>query len=56
MPWFNVGSGNRRAKLQRMQRFEPADRVVVEVCADLHEARHLKSKPSPEISPGAVQR
>jgi len=40
MPWFNVGSGNRRAKLQRMQHFEPADRVVVEVCADFHEARH----------------
>jgi len=56
MPWFNVGSGNRRAKPQRLQRVEPADRVVVEVFADLHEARHLKSKPSPEISPGAVQR
>ena len=26
------------------------------IFADLHEARHLKSKPSPEISPGAVQR
>jgi len=39
-----------------MQRFEAADRVVVEVFADLHEARQLKSKPSSEISPGAVQR
>jgi hypothetical protein len=56
MPWFNVGSGSRRAKPQRMQRFEPADRVVVEIFADLHEARHLRSKTSPVISPGAVQR
>lgn len=56
MPWFNVGSGSRRARLERMQRFEQADRVVVEVFADLHEARHLKNKPSAEISPGAVQR
>jgi len=39
-----------------MQRFEAADRVVVEVFADLHEARQLKSKPSSQISPGAVQR
>ena len=56
MPWFSVGSGSRRAKPERMQRFEQADRVVVEIFADLHEARHLKSKPSPEISLGAVQR
>jgi hypothetical protein len=55
MPWFNVGSGSRRAQPGRMQRFEQADRVVVEVFADLHEARHLKSKSFPEISPGAVQ-
>jgi hypothetical protein len=47
MPWFKVGSGSRRAKPERMQRFEQADRVVVEVFAELHEARHLKSKPSP---------
>jgi hypothetical protein len=39
-----------------MQRFEEADRVVVEVFADLQEVRHLKSKPLPEISPGAVRR
>jgi hypothetical protein len=39
-----------------MQRFEQADRVVAEVFADLHEARRLKSKPSSEISPAAVQR
>jgi hypothetical protein len=56
MPWFNVGSGSRRAKPRRMQRFEEADRVVVEVFADLQEARHLKSKPLPEIAPGAVRR
>jgi hypothetical protein len=56
MPWFNVGSGSRRAKPKRAQRFQEADRVVVEVFADLREVRHLKSKPLPEISPGAVQR
>jgi hypothetical protein len=56
MPWFNVGSGSRRAKTRRMQRFEEADRVVVEVFADLQEVRQLKSKPLPEISPGAVRR
>jgi len=28
----------------------------VEVFADLHEVRQLKSKPLPEISPSAVQR
>ena len=56
MPWFNGGSGSRRAKTRRMQRFEEADRVVVEVFADLQEVRHLESKPLPEISPGAVQR
>ena len=36
------------------QRFEQADRVVVEAFADLHEARHLRSNPA--ISPGAVLR
>jgi hypothetical protein len=56
VPWFNAGSGSRRAKPKGMRGFEQADRVVVEIFADLHEARHLKSKPSPEISPGAVQR
>jgi hypothetical protein len=39
-----------------MQRFEEADRVVVEVFADLQEVCHLKSNPLPEISPGAVRR
>ena len=56
MPWFNAGSGSRRAKPRSMQRFEQADRVVVEVFADLHKARHLKSKPSSEISRAAMQR
>jgi hypothetical protein len=52
MAWFGVGSGSRRAKPQRAHRFVEADRVVIEAFADLHEARHLKSK-FPSISPGA---
>ncbi len=43
------------SKPERVQRFEQADRVVVEAFADLHKARHLKSK-FPGISGGAVQR
>jgi len=54
MTWFGLGNGSRRAKPERMQRFEQADRVVAEVFADLHEARHLKSQSG--ISPDAVQR
>ena len=54
MAWFGVGSGSRRAKPERAQRFEQADRVVVEAFADLHEARHLRSNPA--ILPGAVLR
>ena len=54
MAWFGVGSGSGRAKPERAQRLEQADRVVVEAFADLHEARHLRSNPA--ISPGAVQR
>jgi hypothetical protein len=54
MPWFNVGNGSRRAKPKRMQHVQEADRVVMEVFADLHVARHLKSKPS--LSPDPVQR
>jgi hypothetical protein len=54
MAWFGVGSGSRRAKPERPQRFEQADRVVVEAFADLHEARHLRSNPA--ILPGAVLR
>ena len=38
------------------QRFEQADRVVVEAFADLHEARRLKRNQFPSMSPGAVQR
>jgi len=54
MAWFGVGSGSRRAKSERAQQFEQADRAVAEVFADLHEARRLRSNPA--ISPGAVQR
>jgi hypothetical protein len=54
MAWFGVGSGIPRAKPERAQRFEPADRVVVEAFADLHEARHLRSK-FPAMSRGALQ-
>jgi hypothetical protein len=39
-----------------MQHVQEADRVVREVFADLHVARHLKSKPSPDKSLDAVQR
>ena len=53
MAWFGLGSGSRRAKPQRAQRLEPADRVVVQAFADLHEARHLRSDPA--ISPGTLQ-
>jgi vacuolar-type H+-ATPase catalytic subunit A/Vma1 len=53
MAWFGVGSGS-RAKPQRAQRFVQADRVVMEVFADLHEARHLRSK-FPAMSRGALQ-
>jgi hypothetical protein len=54
MAWFGVGSGSRRAKPQRAQQFVQADRVVMEVFADLHEARHLRSK-FPAMSRGALQ-
>jgi hypothetical protein len=50
MAWFSLGSGSRRAKLERVRRFEQADRVVVEVFADLHEARHLKNNSGWDIS------
>ena len=56
MAWFGVGSGNRRAKPESAQRFEQADRVVVEAFADLHEARRLKRNQFATISPGAMQR
>jgi hypothetical protein len=54
MAWFGVGSGSRRAKPQSAQRFEQADRAVLEVFAKLHEARHLRSK-FPAMSRGALQ-
>jgi len=54
MAWFGVGSGSPRAKPEGAQRFEPADRVVVEAFADLNEARHLRSK-FPAMSRGALQ-
>ena len=44
MAWFGVGSGSGRAKPERARGFEQADGVVVEAFADLHEARHLRSK------------
>ena len=53
--WFGVGSGSRRAKPERAQLFMQADRVVVEAFADLHEARHLKSK-FPAMSRGGTWR
>jgi hypothetical protein len=56
MTWFSPGSGSRRAKPERVQRFEQADRVVVEVFADLYKARHLENNSLFGISPGAVQR
>jgi hypothetical protein len=54
MAWFGVGSGSRPSKPERAQWFVQADRVVVEAFADLHEARHLKSK-FPAMSRGALQ-
>ncbi len=56
MAWFSLGSGSRRAKSERMQRFERADRVVVEVFADLREAARLKNNQLPAISTCAVHR
>ena len=56
MAWFGVGSGSGRAKPERAQRFEQADRVVVEAFADLHEARRLKRNQFLSMSPDAVQR
>jgi hypothetical protein len=56
MTWFGLGSGSRRARPEGTQRFEEADRVVMEAFADLHEARRLKRNQFPWMSPGAVQR
>src|SRR4029077_16727301 len=54
MAGLGGGQGSRRAKPEGAQRFVQADRVVVEAFADLHEARHLKSK-FPAMSRGALQ-
>jgi hypothetical protein len=54
MAWFKVGSGNGGAKRHRARQFEQADPEVVEVFADLREARHLRC--NPKILPSAVQR
>jgi hypothetical protein len=54
--WFRPGNGSRRAKSERTQRFKQADRAVVEVFADLHEARRLKCNEFAGMPPGAVQR
>ena len=56
MAFFSLGSGSRRAKPERAQRFEQADYVVVKAFADLQKARYLKSNQFPGISLDAVQR
>ena len=56
MAFFSLGSGSRRAKPERVQRFEQADCVVVKAFADLHKARYLQSNQFPGMPPGAVQR
>ena len=56
MAWFGVGGGSRRAKPERAQRFEQADRVVVEAFADLHEACRLIRNPFLSMPPDAVER
>ena len=56
MPWHGLGWGAAAARANRNAHsgFVQADRVVVEAFADLHEARHLKSK-FPAMSRGALQ-
>jgi hypothetical protein len=55
MPWHGLAWGAAAAEQNRnVHRFMQADRVVVEAFADLHEARHLKSK-FPAMSRGALQ-
>jgi hypothetical protein len=56
MTFFSLGSGSRRAKPERAQRFEQADCAVIEAFADLHKARYLKSNQLTGISLDAVQR
>jgi hypothetical protein len=53
--WHGLALGAGAAEQNRnAQRFEQADRVVVEAFADLHEARHLRSK-FPAMSRGALE-
>jgi hypothetical protein len=56
VPWHGLawGAGAAEQKPQHAQRFEQADRVVVQAFAELHEARHLRSK-FPAMSRGALQ-
>ena len=56
MAFFSLGSGSRRAKPERAQRFEQADYVVVKAFADLNKARYLQSNQFPGMPLGAVQR
>ena len=56
MTWFSLGSGSRPANQNACSGSRQADRVVVEVFADLHEARYLKNNQLPGISPSVVQR
>ena len=56
MAFFSLGSGSRRAKPERAQRFEQADCVVVKAFADLQKARYLESNQFAGISLDAVQR
>ena len=56
MAFFSLGSGSRRAKPERVQRFEQSDCVVVKAFADLHKARYLQSNQFPGMPLGAVQR
>ncbi len=53
MAWFSL---RRRAKPTNVQRFELADPVVVNIFADLRQARFLKCNQFAEISPRVVQR
>ena len=53
MAFFNLGS--RRAKPERVRRFEQADCAVVKTFADLQKAHYLQSNQFPGISLVAVQ-
>jgi len=56
MAFLSLGSGSRRAKPERAQRFEQLDYVVVKAFADSSKARYLQSNQFPGIPLGAVQR